>query len=325
MSVVPLFCTKRLRLSIRDLEVPLPPGTPRFYENSSRSFVFSEVTRCHVLALPQPFAASPRWPPKVHQPALATCEIEHKIRDFYALFDSDAYKEAATPYLTTPDRWTPDIHPFYQEPAEDSELFLTTKEMWGVETLFRTMFPRHPCRVKTMLLYPATSLDLVTPTLTTTDKFAADVFMSQVMRPFYALGNGVALCAVCITRRSRNSSVAEPAFYTREDYIQHFKNEHWNFSALSGLHSPTQWNSRIYLSMFLYTLCLAHSPASQDPRKPACNDPGLFPGLSSTTILRNLTAVPENDILGELCAGLMDPGDQPVAGCSAPTGTKKKR
>jgi hypothetical protein len=190
--------------------------------------------------------------------------------------------------------------------------------------MFCTMFPQHPSRVKIMLLYPATSLDLVTPTLTTMDKFAADTFMSQVMRPFYALGNGVALCAVCLTRRSRNSGVAEPAFYAREDYIQHFKNEHWNFSVLSGLHSPTQWNTRMYLAMFLYTLCLAHLPSSQHPRKPACNDPGLFPGLSTSTILRNLTRVPENDLLGELCTGIMDPGDQPIAGCSAPAGNKKK-
>ena len=334
MSVVPLYCAKRIRLSVRDMEVPLPPFAPRFYENASRTFVYSEATRCHVLALPQPFAASVRWPPKAHLPALATCDVDYKLRDFFALFDADSYREAALPYLMTPDRWTPDVHPFYQEPPEHSELYLVSQKMWGIETLFRVSPPRHPCRVKTIYVYPATNPELVTPTLTTNDKFAADLFLSTIMRPFYAQGFGVALCAVCLVRRSRNSDVAQPAFFTREDYILHFRAEHWNHSALTGLHSPTQLNTRMYLAMFLYTLCLGHVPTSPDPRKPACNDPGLFPGFSTSIILRNLVSVPENNMLSELYSDLIEP-DEPLAGSSAPAasasadsapaGHKKKR
>jgi hypothetical protein len=324
MSVVPLYCAKRTKLSVKDMEVPMPDSMPRYYENAARTFVYSEVTKCHVLGLPQPFAVSTRWPPKAHLPALATCDVEFKVRDFFALFSADSYREAALPYLTTPDRWTPSNHPLYSEPAENSELHLVSQELWGIETMFRLSFPQHPCRVKILYLYPATNLQLVTPTLETTDKFGADIFMSTIMRPYYSQGHGLALCAVCLTKRSRNSDVAQPAFFTREDYVVHFREEHWNFSPLSGLSSPTQHHSRMYLAMFLYTLCMAHCPTSPDPRKAACNDPGMFPGLSSSTILRNLVKMPENNLLSELYENIIEL--EPEPGTSAPAGlTKKKR
>jgi hypothetical protein len=91
-NILPLFCTK-----------PWLDRTSRFYENPSRSFIYLDELRNHVLAVPQPFAVSVCWPAK-------------------QLFLAEEYRTAAGCYRQTPDRWDSESHP-YSELAPDSELY----------------------------------------------------------------------------------------------------------------------------------------------------------------------------------------------------------
>jgi len=192
-NILPLFCTKRIALARQDLEVPQPSVIPRVYENPSRSFIYSDKLRNHVLAVPQPFAVSVRWPAIQFYPGYATCSSPRQIRNFFALFSVEEYRTAAACYLQTPDRWDSESHPYYLEPAPDSELYNLTREVYGVETLFQISLIRHPCKVEGLKDYVATDYHMQTPVITSRNKFMLDDVIVYALKPFYLAGEGRAV------------------------------------------------------------------------------------------------------------------------------------
>jgi hypothetical protein len=189
-NILPLFCTKRIALARQDLEVPQPSDIPRFYENPSRSFIYSDENpsrpfiysdelRNHVLAVPQPFTVSVRWPAIQFYPGYATCSFPRQIRNFFALFSVEEYRTVAICYLQTPDRWDSESHPYYSEPAP----------------------------VEGLKVYVATDYHLQTPVITSRNKFMLDDVTLYALKPFYLAGEGRALCAVCLCRVQKNSDI----------------------------------------------------------------------------------------------------------------------
>ena len=98
----------------------------------------------------------------------------------------------------------------------------------------------------------------------------------------------MALCAVCLCEVRKNSELAQPAFFGRSDYMQHYRDHHWDHSIVSGLHVPTQLNTRYYQAHLLYVLCLSSCPPVENDRGEAIADLENFPGLDYCDILQEL-------------------------------------
>jgi len=92
------------------------------------------------------------------------------------------------------------------------------------------------------------------------DAAAAERYMTARLRPFYAQGQGSAVCSVCIL--VENSRHLEADVHTRRDYIQHFSTVHHPQLPFIGLSFPTQYNSRLAQAYALYILCCAGIAAS---------------------------------------------------------------
>jgi hypothetical protein len=309
-NVIPLFCTKRMALARQELEVPQSSDIPRYYENSSRSFIYSDELRNHILAVPQPFAVSVRWPAIPFLPGLATCSSPRQIRNFFALFSAEEYRTAAACYLQPPDRWSAETNPYYSEPTPDSELYNLTKEVYGVETLFRTSLIRHPCRVVNLKVYVATDKHLQTPVITSSNKFMLDDVIAHALKPFYQAGEGQALCAVCLCLVQKNSDITVPAFFSRTDFINHYREVHWDHSIVTGLHVPTQLNSRVYQTHLLYTLCLGSTPVAENPQGQAIHGLATFVGLELCDILKQI--IPSRPSSGPVPAVAQPSGPAPA-------------
>jgi hypothetical protein len=122
-AVIPIYCTRRTRLSQEELEVKIPEGVERYQENPSQIFIYCDSLRTHVLGVPSLFAVSVKWASKVFKPAYASCHSRRQARLFYSIFDSQSYRDTAKTYLKSPEHWLLDQHPYYSEPREGTELF----------------------------------------------------------------------------------------------------------------------------------------------------------------------------------------------------------
>ena len=290
-ACLPLICCKRCKISPSDLVVGLPGQGPWFGENPSCSFCYNYEAGSHTISVPQPWAISLRWPTKPFRPAFAYCEDSAETNALYSLFTPEDYREGAEGYMEAPDRWTSQAHAFYEEPRAGSELHHAVRGLYGIESYFRVGFPRHPCKTSHFRVFVSTTLVLNTPVLsedTIPDRYAVDDFIRQINRPFYAMGKGVNLCAICLWRRDRTDGVLSPAFFARESFIQHYRAEHWNTSGASAIHSATQLGSRIYQTHLLYSLCLAHCPDSEDPRQNGLLDWSQIPDTGVSRILLSI-------------------------------------
>ena len=322
-SVLPSVCLKRLQISEKDLEVPLGPDAACFYENAHRAFTYSPEARTHLLTTPQPFSISPRWPPLIYRPAFATCENSRQIRNFFAIFSPAEYREAAAVYMNPPDSWGQAENPYFMEPKEGSELSNVSRELYGLETLFRTAFIRHPCKTSRIRVYIATDQQMNTPILTSADRFSLDDFLAAALRPFYSSGAGRVICPVCLVKGHRDTEPAQLAWLSHPEFLLHYRVEHWAHSISSGLFSPTQLHVRYYSAHFLYTLCMGHSPTACDPAASALVDWTRFPEVETTTLLKNLVVTsptaPATAATRVLPPGLVaPPGSQVLAKVAQP-------
>jgi hypothetical protein len=293
-SVVPLFCTKRTRLSQAELEVKIPEGVERYQENPSRIFVYCDSLRTHVLGIPSPFAVSVKWASKVFKPAYASCHSRRQARLFYSLFDSQSYRDTAKTYLKSPEHWLPESHPYYSEPREGTELYHCSADLYGLETMFRTSLVQHPCKNRETFVYICSDRYLRTPVLPDEgEKFSLDNFVTEKTMPFFAQGMGTVLCPICLYSSTSASEVMLPAFFGRKAFVQHYRELHWDHSIASGLSSPTQLGTRIYQAHLVYTLCIAHLCLSGAMEDNVNGHPFLsLAGVRFSTHLRKVLVAP---------------------------------
>jgi hypothetical protein len=294
-AVIPIYCTRRARLSQAELEVKIPDGIDRYVENPNRTFVYSESLRTHVLAVPSPFPISVKWPSKVFKPAYASCHSRRQARLFYSLFDSRAYRDTARTYLRSPDKWQPSEHPYFREPHTGSELSYCSTDLYGLESLFRTSLVQHPCRNRETYIYICSDKYLRTPVLPSeSGKFAVDDFIVQMTMPFVAQGKGSILCPICLYSPSSSSEVMMPAFFGRKAFVKHYRELHWDHSFVTGLASPTQHGSRVYQAHMVYTLCLAFLAIPGAVEDDIDEEPlADMPGVRFTSMLRKVLVAPD--------------------------------
>jgi hypothetical protein len=289
-SVIPMYCSRRSLLLHREMEVPMPDGVERYQENPCRIFVWSDEVRAHVLGVPSPYLISVRWNPKVYKPAFASCHSNKVAKLYLSLFNPAKYRAIAAIYMQSPETWTPETHPFFSEPLEGSELYHTTRDLYGLETLFRVGLVSHPCNDTRAIIYVATDQYLRTPVIDSTMKFAVDDFIARVLYPFYAAGAGMVLCAVCLYRSTPHREELLPAFFNRPDFITHYRRYHWDHSITSGLANATGLGARHYQLHLLYTLCLGHIVLECDLEASPFADMGEV-GLSN--MLRRVMVAPD--------------------------------
>jgi hypothetical protein len=293
-AVIPIYCTRRTRLSQEELEVKVPKGVERYQENPSGIFIYCDSLHTHVLGVPSPFAVSVKWASKVFKPAYASCHSRRQARLFYSIFDSQSYRDISKTYLKSPEHWLPDSHPYYREPREGTELFHCSANLYGLETMFRTSLVQHPCRNRETYVYICSDRYLRTPVLPDNgDKYQLDHFVAEKTLPFFSLGKGTVLCSICLCSPTSASEVMLPAFFGRRAFVQHYREFHWDQSMASGLSSPTQLGTRIYQAHMVYTFCLAHLSLSGTPEDDVNGDTLLsLEGVRFSTHLRKVLVAP---------------------------------
>ena len=255
-SVLVPICLKSEFANISDTEVPLPPGPMCFLENAGRFFFLDSESGRHALALPQPFVIAPRWQPRKFLPFFASSEATPSLRLFFSLFDSGRYKQISSLYLTAPN-WTPESHPYFQEPSEGEELGQLVRDLYGLETLFRISLVSHPTKEPLIFLYLATDQAVLsTPILHSSHRFQLDELIASAFRPFFAEGRGKIMCPLCLFQITDQHIL--PMFLSRSEFSSHYKAVHFQNSIVSGLFSPTQYHVRQYQAHCLWTLCLPY-------------------------------------------------------------------
>ena len=265
-------------------------------ENGSRVFNWCPVSSRHILSCPSPFLVSQRWPSKPYLPAYSVCNSKSASNLYYALYSPSSFRLLSELYLTPPQTWDVSSHAYFGEPNPGDELFFACNTMFGLETLFRTSLVSHPCRPDQVLVFLGThQKTLVVPSLTMVTKFTLDDYLTLGYTPFHAQGTGKVLCPICIFKVNANCHILE--LLTRSEFLSHYREKHWNHSIVTGLHSNTQLNTRVYTAHFLYTLCLPHlgSPDHKDTSlSPTCPTLSAKFTVTDSFVLSSFAAKPQN-------------------------------
>ena len=123
------------------------------------------------------------------------------------------------------------------------------------------------------------------------------------LKPFYLAGEGQALCAVCLCRVQKNSDITVPAFFSRSEFIHHYRQEHWDHSVTSGRHVPT--------------LCLGSAPVAENPQGQAIQGFDIFDGLGTCDILKHL--IPSRPSSGLATVAVQAPAPAPQPSAAGPS------
>jgi len=247
----------------------VPNQANYYYENVSRAYRYSDSLQAHALVAPQPFPVSPRWKNKFFQPIFSGVrENEPAVQIFRHLARWDQHEKLVEAYLAGPDDWEEWEHPLFSEPHHGQELSFMGRGAYGVEGLYRMGLVQHPARPAHVLVPIAATKELDTPIIPTANKYALDEYLCMRLRKFYRDGDGEILCPICLGIPDRRGNL-NPFWLERTAYIEHFQEEHWNYSMYTGLHTPSQLGSRLYQGFIAYILCLANSPATEGFYQPA--------------------------------------------------------
>jgi hypothetical protein len=92
--------------------------------------------------------------------------------------------------------------------------------------------------------------------------------------------------------------------------MNHHREVHWNHSITSGLHVPTQLNTRVYQNTLLYTLCLGGLPPTENPKGRAVHGLDSFEGIQLCNILKCL--IPSSPSSGQAPAVTHAPAQAPA-------------
>jgi hypothetical protein len=248
------ICLKENLIQRKSMLVrPGGAGREAFYPNMAKTY------RQGVLQVPQPWGNNFCWQYKPFTPTLALDKSNLRSELFYALHDSDRYREQVEPFLESPSTWIPGAgHPWGAEPGANDELYAWSSRLYGTETLFRTLYPAHPGRGHRLPVLSAMDLSAVEyPTLVgCTDLTGIDKFIAIVLRPFYQKGHGKVVCSVCILRPARAGYPVELLSLTRSEYRGHYERCHARFHHFSGLAFSTGYGTRIHEATVLYHMIL---------------------------------------------------------------------
>jgi len=260
-SVLPDVCIKNQFLKPRDFTVEMTEFHTQ--ENPSRVYVRRPEKQDHVLSLPTPFPISGAWRSRYYEPAMANVEEDDRLRLYYALYDSQRFREIGKTYLKEPCYWSPEEHPTFFEPIR--EVGNLCANLYGVETLQRTGLCSHPCAEPRVYLYIAVSpADRKVPVYVTdrSRPLRLDTVIANAIRPWYEKGHGKILCPVCLVQTSARGTSLE--FFSRSEYVSHWEICHAPDMAAVTTFSATQLNTRIHMGHVAYVLAVANLHSIQE-------------------------------------------------------------
>jgi len=257
-AVLPEACLRTGFL--KPAEMAVKPLELQLSENSSRVYLLLDKEDDHQLALPTPFPISGQWPGALYEPAMARVKEDDLLRLYFALFDSERFREMGQIYLRPPQAWPEDRHPTFGEPSPTSELGRVVQSLYGVETLQRTGLCAHPCAEPRINLYCAVSnFDRTVPVYVTdrASPLRLEAVITEVIRPWYDQGLGKILCSVCLVQTSAEKGTTL-LLLSRSEYIKHWESSHVPDMVASTTFSSTQLHCRVHMGHIAYVLALAN-------------------------------------------------------------------
>ena len=310
-SVLPDVCIKNQFLSPQEFAVE-PRISSQTLENPSRFYLSIPTRQDLVLAVPTPFPISGPWMSKPYEPAMAFTHPSDQLKLFYALYDSQRFREIGKTYLKEPILWSSEEHPTFGEPCITGELSKVCSNLYGVETLQRVGLCSHPCAEPNIYLYIAVSPSDKKVPIFVTDRrrpLRLDVVIADVIRPWYEQGQGKILCPVCLVQTDPEQG-PKLVFLTRSDYIAHWEMSHTTDMVAMSTFSATQLNTRVHMGHVAFVLAVAHCQTGMDaPSEHAISSDALEScGITefSNILLKFLGPSVEED-LEAICEDMLGP------------------
>jgi hypothetical protein len=311
-SVLPDVCIKNQFLKADEFAIT-PRVANQTLENPSRFYINLPSRQDLVLAVPTPFPVSGPWISRAYEPAMASHPRQaDQIRLFYALYNSQRFREIGKTYLSEPDRWMFQEHPTFREPYPGGELGAVCSNLYGVETLQRVGLCSHPLAEPRVNLFLAVSpQDKRVPVYITdrTRPLRLDVIIADVIRPWYQLGHGRILCPVCLVQNDPVKGV-QLMFLTRSDFIAHWEVSHTPDLVAASTFSATQLNTRIHMGHVAFVLAISNCQGGQEtPSESALDSDVMENNFSeySDVLVKYLSPSIDED-MEALCEDLLGPG-----------------
>jgi hypothetical protein len=158
-------CLKQDYCTSSDAVIPFDFSVDKMTPNC-RPHNWSIKAKAYTLSVPTPFFLPWIWKARPYLAVHSRTSPLNPVLDiFYRLYSADNFKKHRQPYLVTPDQWITETHPMFAEPDQDDELSSWSKELYGSETLFRTLPVRHPARDHRIRIYSAMDLDYMVPVI----------------------------------------------------------------------------------------------------------------------------------------------------------------
>ena len=153
-AVLPDTCLKGNLISYDSVMVS--PPELQLQENPSHFYVRSESEDDSFLAVPTPFPVGGSWPTLRYEPVMAGRWRGPQVAQYYALYNSNRFREVAKIYQKCPKDWNSvGGSPVICEASTSNEVGLVSERLYGLETIPRVGFPAHPASEPVILLYPA--------------------------------------------------------------------------------------------------------------------------------------------------------------------------
>jgi hypothetical protein len=265
MGVLNSVCFPKSMMSIEESHSEFDFSFDKTSPNVNRCYLYSAKSRRPVLQVPSPHLLAWRWPERPYLAANATESGGLKYDLFYRLHSGELYRETVNSYTAGP-KWDDSNHPMWSEPASTDELRTWSESMYGTESLFRVLFPRHPTRSDSIHVHSALTAQFRVPVITGSGEKIGilDEFLSERLRPFYSNGCGRIICPCCLLAVKDRAYV--PCLFERKEFIEHFKKAHHRSVGVLGLSFSTHYHVRMYEAFLVYSMCMAHVKSDSEDR-----------------------------------------------------------
>jgi hypothetical protein len=277
-SVLHDVCLRDGSLAERDLAVE--SKFKNFVENPSHFYFWNESKKDHLLAVPQPFRNGGSWTPVPFSPTLSDCSDRLAAQLYLSIYNREKAKTMANIYMSPPSEWEAATHPCLSEPPVGSELWRQSHLLYGVESVHRVNYCHHPLAEDFFYLFLAADYESLQVPVIRRDPAIpnlSDQIIGRLLEPFWRYGCGKVLCSVCLADVINGEF--QPVFLTRNEFLQHWVEQHLSSLVAVTTFSATSLNSRLYQGHTIYLLACNVS-YSEDLRDSPHLIPTDYTGIS---------------------------------------------
>ncbi len=192
---------------------------------------------------------------------------------YFGIYNREKAKTMANIYMSPPSEWEAATHPCLSEHPVGSELWRQSHLLYGVESVPRVNFCHHPLAKDFFYLFLAADCEsLLVPVIRRDPAIPnlPDQIIGRLLEPFWRYGCGKVLCSVCLADVINGEF--KPVFLTRNEFLQHWVEQHLSTLVAVTTFSATSLNSRLYQGHAIYLLA-SNVSYSEDLR----DSPHLIP------------------------------------------------